>query len=138
MADPDKPSLPPPPPLPKADTSELQERIKAKEKELARLYSDLEKKEAAIAELSEKLAASADEAEKLTQENLQLLQQMAALKRQNDELLEKAEEARDEISIVSQSRADGTQPKTLKFNPLRQRRPGPPADRSARSLHRRM
>jgi tetratricopeptide (TPR) repeat protein len=113
----DKPSLPPPPPLPKADTSELQERVKAKEKELARLYSDLEKKEAAIAELTEKLGASADEAEKLTQENLQLLEQMAALKRQNDELVKQAEDARDEISIVSQSRADGTKPETLPPHP---------------------
>ena len=44
---------------------------------------------------------------------MQLLEQMAALKRENEELVKQAEEAKDEISIVSQSRSDGTQPETL-------------------------
>jgi len=72
---------------------------------------------AELEEMAGKVKTSVDEAQQLTQENLQLLQQMAALKRENDELLKKADEAKDEISIVSQARADDTQPKTLPPRP---------------------
>ena len=91
------PPLPPPPP---AVDPEVVEHLKTE-----------------LEEMAQKVKASADEAQQLTQENLQMLQQMAALKKENDELAKKADEAKDEISIVSQARADGTQPKTLPPRP---------------------
>jgi tetratricopeptide (TPR) repeat protein len=129
-------SLPPPPPPPAAGpgTYKLEQQLRSREEELARLADEIKEKDEKIAALSQekepeadgvieslkaeienlarKQAESDDVIERLTQENLQLLEHMAKLKRESDELALKAVASRDEISIVSRSRQDGTQPET--------------------------
>jgi len=97
-------AAPPLPPPPRPDSSALEDQLKGKDEEIARLNQEL-------LEAANKVKASVDEVQRLTGENADLQQRVSELRRDNLELLKKANEARDEISIVSQSRVDGTQPK---------------------------
>ena len=67
---------------------------------------------AELDEMAKKEASSTDTARKLTRENQQLLEKLSTMKRERDELIKNAESIRDEITIVSHTRKDGTQPET--------------------------